>query len=135
MERHYEGLFFAKCFIEYLSFLQSGGLPYSSPPPHNPNCTHAIKSQSLSIVSPRNKGLYYIEKNNPQEIELKANVSVGTGNVFWYHNNQLVGKFEARKSVFITPALGKNTITCTDENGKSVNVWFEARGLWKGKYS
>ena len=114
---------------EYLSFLQSGGLPYSSPPPHNPNCTHTIKSQTLSIVSPRNKGLYYIEKNNLQEIELKANVSVGTGNVFWYHNNQLVGKFEAHKSVFITPTLGKNTITCTDENGKSVNIWFEARGL------
>jgi membrane carboxypeptidase/penicillin-binding protein PbpC len=50
-------------------------------------------------------------------------------NAFWYHNNQLVGKFAAHKSVFIKPALGKNTITCTDENGKSVNVWFEARGL------
>ena len=66
---------------------------------------------------------------NEQEIELKASVSVGTQNVFWYHNNQLVGKFEAHKSVFIKPEYGKNTITCTDENGKSVNVWFEARGL------
>ena len=114
---------------EYLSFLQSNGLPYTSPPPHNPNCKHTTKSQTLSIVSPRNKGLYYIEKVNEQEIELKASVSVGTQNVFWYHNNQLIGKFAAHKSVFIKPALGKNTINCTDENGKSVNVWFEARGL------
>ena len=114
---------------EYLSFLRSNGLPYAAPPPHNLNCSHGVKLLSLSIISPRNKGLYYIEKNNVEEIELKANASLGTENVFWYHNNRLVGKFNAHKSVFIKPELGKNYITCTDENGESVNVWFEAKGL------
>lgn len=81
------------------------------------------------MVSPGKKAYIILKKGNLHEIELKASVSIDMQNVFWYHNNQLVGKFEAHKSVFIKPALGKNTITCTDENGKSVNVWFEARGL------
>ena len=111
----------------YISFLQANGLPHHAPPTHNPSCSRITKTNVLSIVSPRNKGLYYVE--NTGEIELKASASNSTSQVFWYHNNTLVGKSEVSKSVFIKPILGKNTITCTDEKGKSVNVWFEAKRL------
>jgi penicillin-binding protein 1C len=114
---------------EYFSFLHKNGLPNSSPPLHNPSCIHTAKSQQLTIVSPRHKGLYYVEKSNNQGIELKASVSMDTKKVYWYHNNKLIGNYDANRSVFITPEIGQNRITCTDEKGKTVSVWFEAKVL------
>lgn len=113
----------------YLTFLQTNGLPYNQVPPHNLACKHARTHQELAIVSPRNKGVYYIETNKSQEIELKATVSIETNFVYWYHNNELVGKHPAHKSVFIHPRIGPNTVACTDEQGKTVKVFFEVKEM------
>lgn len=113
----------------YLSFLQNNGLPYSRIPPHNAACRRTTNNQELSIVSPRNKGVYYVENVNLQEIELKANVSAGVTYLYWYHNNVLIGKADAHESKFIEPALGTNTVSCTDEKGKTVSVTFEVKPM------
>jgi penicillin-binding protein 1C len=115
--------------VEYTEFLSSNGMAYEKIPTHNPECNHIVKSQQLSIISPKTGSLFYIENHNSQEILLKANASFNTKWLFWFHNNQLLGKYNASESVFIKPRLGQNKITCTDEFGKSVHVVFEAKAM------
>jgi penicillin-binding protein 1C len=114
---------------EYLEFLGSNGMGHDKILPHNPNCQSISKSQNLSILSPRNGSIYYIETQNPQEMQLKANAGSSTNYLFWYHNNRLLGKYRASESVFIKPSIGSNLISCTDEFGKSVKITFEAKGI------
>jgi penicillin-binding protein 1C len=114
---------------EYLEFLGASGMGHDKLLPHNPNCQYISKSQTLSIISPRNGSIYYIESRNPQQMQLKANAGSNTNYLYWYQNNQLLGKFKASESVFINPTIGNNQISCTDEFGKSVKISFEAKGL------
>jgi penicillin-binding protein 1C len=111
---------------EYTSFLNDNGMPFERIPPHNPNCSHLNKTFDLKIISPRANSTYYIEAKQPQELALKALVSSQNTWLLWYHNNRLLGKFKASQSVFIKPVSGQNTISCTDENGKTVKINFEA---------
>jgi penicillin-binding protein 1C len=114
---------------EYLEFMTANGMGHDQLLPHNAACQNISKSQSLSIVSPRNGSTYYIESQNPQEMQLKANAGSSTNYLFWYHNNKLLGKYRASESVFIKPRLGNNLISCTDEFGKSIKISFEAKGI------
>jgi penicillin-binding protein 1C len=114
---------------EYLEFLGASGMAHDRILPHNPSCQYISKSQTLSILSPRNGSIYYIESSNPQQMQLKANAGNNTNYLFWYHNNKLLGKYKAAESVFIFPTIGNNLVSCTDEFGKSVKISFEAKGL------
>ncbi|MGL4631937.1 MAG: hypothetical protein ACRCVT_12110 [Leadbetterella sp.] len=53
-------------------YLKSQGMYTNLVPQHNTNCNLIKKSAELLIVSPRNKGVYYLEQQNNQELELKA---------------------------------------------------------------
>ena len=109
---------------EYTTFLNDNGMPFERIPPHNLACTHQTERHDLRIISPRNNSLYYIESG---ELELRASASAQTNWLLWYHNNKLLGKFKANTSVFIKPSVGKNTVSCTDEEGKTVAITFEAK--------
>ncbi len=113
----------------YQDYLQENGMAYERVPPHNPACQHLKYSQELAILSPRNQSLYYIERKSPQQMQLKASAASGTDYLLWYHNNTFLGKFNPNESVFISPEIGKNHISCTDNSGKTVKIVFEAKAM------
>jgi len=121
--------FFPNYPSQYLNFLKSNGMSYVAIPIHNPNCNHKIETKELKIISPRNNGIYYVTSKNPQQIELKANMSFYEGSLFWYHNQKLLGKFKSDESVFVIPTIGENAVSCTDESGNTVNITFQAK-IW-----
>jgi penicillin-binding protein 1C len=111
----------------YLEFLQNSGLPYPKIPPHNPSCSVQKSLGELSILSPRQGGVYYVQGN--EELELKAQASSTDEQLIWYHNNRLVGSISGKKTLFIKPEIGQNTVSCTDQSGKTVSVVFEVKGF------
>lgn len=111
----------------YLDFLQNSGLPYHKIPPHNPSCKVQKSFGELSILSPKQDGLYYVQGN--EELELKAQASSSEEQLIWYHNNRLVESVSDKKTRFIKPDIGKNTVSCTDQSGKTATVVFEVKAF------
>lgn len=111
--------------VRYMGYLSQKGLSFKTIPQHNPDCISIRQGSDLKIISPRNKGIYFLD--GKEEIELSAQSIDNLQQVIWYHNNKQIGSTRISKSIFIKPILGKNTISCTDKNGKTVSVWFEGK--------
>ncbi|WP_238807280.1 penicillin-binding protein 1C [Emticicia aquatica] len=110
---------------ELVSFYEQKHILYEKIPTHNPNCTRFFKiaNNAPIITNPNNGSEYYISKNDSQQIQLSCQTSNDVKEVYWYLNDRLLQKTLSNKPLFFAPTVGKLKISCTDDKGRSSNIW------------
>jgi len=89
---------------------------------HNPKCQSINYSGKLKILSPNENFVYYVEKNSGQEINLKAASDDLNEMLYWYVNNEFVGKCKAYENIYFTPIQDNYLIKCISKRGKSEEI-------------
>ncbi len=126
----YKEKFYSNHAPELVAFYESKQIVYDRIPKHNPNCTRVFKqtSDAPTIVSPHDGSEYFIDKTDPQLMQLNCQVSSDVKEVYWYIDNQLVTKSAANKPIFFTPKAGRLKISCTDDKGRNSDIWISVKG-------
>lgn len=89
---------------------------------HNPHCNSINYNKSLEIISPNINYTYYIERDAGQEITLQASdIDINT-KVYWYLNNELIGKCKVFEKIFFEPKQEDYLIKCASEKGQSKEI-------------
>lgn len=114
---------------ELLSYFEQTQLPYIKIPPHNPNCKKIFETQSPKITKPVNGLTYFINQNEKQELMLVAQAANDVQKISWYIDNKFIKTVNKNESVFITPAMGKIKISCTDDKGRNTDSWVLVKQL------
>jgi penicillin-binding protein 1C len=114
---------------ELIAFYDSKQIVYDRIPKHNPSCTRVFKQTSDApiIVSPHDGSEYFIDKNEPQQLQLNAQTASDVKEIYWYIENQLISKTAANKPVFFSPKAGRQKISCTDDKGRNTDIWIVVR--------
>lgn len=107
---------------DIISYKKELGQTVRTIPYHNPDCVKIVDGNRPRIISPQNVSEYLINKNEPEQIQLKCKVAQDVREVYWYINNELYKKTVANKALFFVPEKGKSLISCTDDKGRSKSV-------------
>jgi penicillin-binding protein 1C len=95
---------------------------FSSPPPHNSNCSAKFSEEGPRILSPTEDYEYLIEENSEQEIVLLA-ASDGRVNAhYWFVNNEYFAKTKPGEKIFLKPETKELKITCLDDKGRDESI-------------
>lgn len=110
---------------ELISFYELKHILYEKIPLHNPNCTRVFKTLNNApiITNPNDGSEYFINKNDAQQMQLACQTANDVKEVYWYINDRLLQKTSSNKPFFFTPTIGKLKISCTDDKGRSSNIW------------
>lgn len=111
---------------EFLSYLQQSNLPIKLIPPHFPKCERVMSGEAPIISSPLEGLTYYLEAEQP-EVLFKASVQADITKVHWYINDKYFGSSHPAEQLFLRPPAGNLEITCTDDQGRSSQVWIEVK--------
>lgn len=112
---------------EMIAFFEFEHIGYEKTPPHNAKCMHLHLEGAPIISSPKNGVVYYLDKNNVEEIELKCQANQDASKVFWYVDDIFYKESKPTESVFIKAKPGKIKISCSDDLGRNTNAWFEVK--------
>jgi penicillin-binding protein 1C len=96
-------------------------------PPHNPDCETVFKGNGPDIISPLNGNEYYINKKNPEPLELRANTNGDVSKLYWYVNDQFYKTAGVKEKQFFIPSEGPVKISCTDDKGRNRNIWIRVK--------
>ena len=109
---------------ELISFYESKHILYETIPNHNPACTRVFKAANNApvIINPNDGSEYYINKKDPQQLQLACQPANDVKEVYWYINDKLLKKTPANQPVFFIPTTGYLKISCTDDKGRSSNI-------------
>lgn len=110
---------------ELISFYELKHILYEKIPAHNPSCTRVFKTSNNApfITNPNDGSEYFINKDEPQQMQLACQAANDVKEVYWYINDRLLQKTPSNKPFFFTPGVGKLKISCTDDKGRSSNIW------------
>ena len=110
---------------ELISFYELKHILYEKIPTHNPNCTRVFKTINNApvITNPNDGSEYFINKDEPQQMQLACQAANDVKEVYWYINDRLLQKTPSNKPFFFTPTVGKLKISCTDDKGRSSSIW------------
>jgi penicillin-binding protein 1C len=110
---------------ELISFYELKHILYEKIPTHDPNCTRVFKTANNApvITNPNDGSEYFINKDEPQQMQLACQAANDVKEVYWYINDRLLQKTASNKAFFFTPAVGKLKISCTDDKGRSSSIW------------
>lgn len=114
---------------DLIAYYEEQKIPYQKLPPHNPKCERVFHDGAPLIVSPNSGSEYYIQQNEPQQIQLACQAANDVEMVFWYVNDKLIKKTPSNEAVFFSPPLGKVKISCSDDKGRNTNVWITVKRL------
>lgn len=107
---------------ELIAYYESKKVPYQKLPPHNPSCERVFHEGSPLIVSPNDGSEYFIQTNEPQQIQLSCQTGIDVQEVFWYVNDKLVKRSSPHEAVFISPPVGRVKISCSDDKGRNSDI-------------
>jgi penicillin-binding protein 1C len=107
-------------------FLQHN-ITYQAIPPHNPDCEKVFKGEGPVITSPTNGSEYYINKNDPEPLQLTANTPNDVTKIYWYINDQFYKTTAAGEKQFFVPEEGPVKISCTDDKGRNRNIMIRVK--------
>lgn len=96
-------------------------------PPHNPECEQVFKGEGPSIKSPAEGNEYYIDKNNPEPLQLVAATAGDVSRVYWYINNRFFKAAATGTKTFFVPDEGSVKISCTDDKGRNRDIWIRVK--------
>ncbi len=74
------------------------------------------------ITSPNDGSEYFIQTNEPQQIQLSCQTKNDVQEVFWYVNDKLVKRSSPHEAVFISPPVGRVKISCSDDKGRNSDI-------------
>lgn len=125
IDGNYKEKLYANFAPELISFYELKHILYEKIPPHNPNCTRIFKTTNNApiITNPNDGSEYFISKNDSQQMQLACQAANDVKEVYWYINDRLLQKISSNKPLFFTPMVGKLKISCTDDKGRSSNIW------------
>ncbi|HEU4634050.1 MAG TPA: penicillin-binding protein 1C, partial [Flavisolibacter sp.] len=91
---------------EMSAYFESNGMKYEKMPPHNPGCEKIFKGGGPAITSPLNGSEYFINKKDPEPLQLKATTGPDVSAVYWYINDRFYKKSNAGEKQFFIPGEG-----------------------------
>lgn len=107
---------------EMQDYFASGGMEYPMIPPHYPECEKIFKGAGPRIVFPLNGNEYFINKNDPEPLQLKAVGGNDVSRFYWYINDQFYKTTSKGEKQFFVPKEGPVKISCTDDKGRNRNI-------------
>ncbi len=113
---------FRKTVPEMQDYFMNQQTVFEKIPPHFYGCEKLFKGDGPRIVSPRNNDEYFINKKDPQPLELNAFAGSDANYLYWYINDQFYKKTKAGEKQFFLPDEGQIKISCTDDKGRNKNI-------------
>ena len=107
---------------EMQQYLAQQGNTYKRVPAHNPDCEKVFKGDGPIILAPANGSEYFLDKTQPEPIELKASAGNDVSKLYWYINDQFYKTAAPGEKQYFVPADGTVKISCTDDKGRNRNV-------------
>lgn len=107
---------------EMQDYLSQNGIAYQNIPMHDPSCEKIFKGEGPVITSPLNNTEYFINKKDPEPLQLTANTANDVSKVYWYVNDAFYKKSSAGEKQFFVPQEGQVKISCTDDKGRNRNI-------------
>lgn len=112
---------------EMQEYFNQNGIAYQKIPPHNPDCEKIFKGDGPRITSPLNRNEYYINKKDPEPLQLMATAGTDVTKLYWYINDQFYKTTGVREKQFFVPQEGPVKISCTDDKGRNRNIWIRVK--------
>jgi len=112
---------------EMQDFFSNNNIAYQKIPPHNPDCEKVFKGEGPVITSPLNGSEYFINKNDPEPLQLKATTANDVSKVYWYINDKFYKTASANEKQFFVPNEGSVKISCTDDKGRNRNIYIKVK--------
>lgn len=112
---------------EMQAYYDDNRLAYDRIPTHNLECEKVFTGDGPSITSPVNGTEYFINKKEPEPLQLTANTASDVTKVYWYINNKFYKVAPARNKQFFVPDEGRVKISCTDDKGRNRDIWISVK--------
>jgi penicillin-binding protein 1C len=107
---------------ELQHFYRSMCIAYQTLPPHNPECEKLFEGEGPAITAPANGTEYYINKTDPEPLQLQAAAATDVSKLYWYINDRFYKTTAAGEKTFFVPEEGPVKISCTDDKGRNRNI-------------
>jgi len=107
---------------ELLAYYDDNYIPYTTIPPHNPNCERVFKKNAPFITSPVNGLEYILQANDTDELMLACNANNDVSEVHWFIDNKFYATTTANEPLFFNPKRGNIKISCTDDKGRNTDI-------------
>lgn len=107
---------------EMMDYFNQNGISYQKIPPHNPDCERIFRGDGPAITFPLNGNEYYINKKDPEPLQLTANTGSDVSRIYWYINDQFYKASGAGEKQFFVPQEGPVKISCTDDKGRNRSI-------------
>ena len=112
---------------ELQDYYRAGNIAFENIPPHNPACEAVFQGEGPSIKSPLQGNEYFIDKDDPEPLQLLASTASDVSKVYWYINNRFYKTTAAGTKCFFIPEEGPVKISCTDDKGRNKDIWISVR--------
>ncbi len=112
---------------EMQEYFISNNLHFDRIPPHNPACEKIFSGNGPRIVSLSHGTEYFINKKDPEPLELRAVTTTDVSKIFWYINNRFYKRASAGEKIFFIPPEGDVKISCTDDKGRNRDIRISVR--------
>jgi penicillin-binding protein 1C len=112
---------------ELQDFYRTAHIAFEKLPPHNPDCEKLFQGTGPEITAPRNGADYYINKGDPEPLQLQATAAMDVNKLYWYINDRFYKTTAAGEKTFFVPEEGPVKISCTDDKGRNRNITINVR--------
>lgn len=111
---------------ELIAHYENRHIPYEKKPPHNPACERVFDADQLVnnpvITTPNDHSEYYIDADNPAEVQLACQAANDVRTVYWYLNDKFYRQAGPSEALFFKPRPGVWKISCADDRGRSTDI-------------
>ena len=109
------------------TYFDDNRIAYEKIPLHNSECDRVSGEGGPTIKLPKNGTEYYINKKEPEPLQLSCEVGGDVKVVYWYINNKFYKRSDAHKKEFFKPDDTRIKISCTDDKGRNNDVWIKVK--------
>ncbi|MCP4122313.1 MAG: penicillin-binding protein 1C [Bacteroidetes bacterium] len=107
---------------DLISYFETENIPYKRIPTHNPKCDHYFQGTPPVIVHPTDGAVYYLDTTQNDGILLKASAGNDVELIHWHLDDNYYGSSYKDEARFTQLPVGRTTISCTDDKGRSSEV-------------
>ena len=113
---------------DILSLFEQAGIQKKTPPKYVPGCEieDTLMGKPPDIILPVKDVLYYVTEDDPH-IPLKANTDADGNAVFWFIDDNYVGKSKRNETIFAKVINGNHTVRAVDDLGRYKTSTFQVR--------
>ncbi len=104
------------------AWFEENRIAYEKIPPHNSECEVVFKGSAPVITFPLNGSEYFINRNNPEPLQLVCRTANDVSKVYWYINDKFYKSSSIGEKQFFIPGEGPVKISCTDDKGRNRDI-------------